>query len=167
MYSIFKPGWFQLIADKYISIVSVGHNTLQFCITQKVCKYLTAARTILIEENGCFLSLVDQNLNVALLIVIIFTHFTPGLIAVHNRVFFQSYGLQYTNQLIQVFLAFLKPVAQCVFRNGHAHICQPLVKKTESHILHINFIGDSLQKFRSSFSTIESSHHLRMPSEGK
>ena len=48
------------------------------------------------------------------------------------------------------------------FRNGHAHICQPLVKKTESHILHINFIGDSLQKFRSSFSTLESGHHLRM-----
>jgi len=94
--------------------------------------------------------------------VIIFTHLTPGLIAVHYRVFFQSYGLQYTDQFIQVFLAFLKPVAQCVFRNGHAHICQPLVKKTESHILHINFIGDSLQKFRSSFSTLESGHHLRM-----
>ena len=94
--------------------------------------------------------------------MIIFTHFTPGLIAVHYRVFFQSYRLQYTNQFVQVCLTFLKPVAQRVFRNGHAHICQPLVKKTKSHILYINFVGDSLQKFRSGFSTLGSSHHLRM-----
>ena len=94
--------------------------------------------------------------------MIIFTHFTPGLIAVHNRVLFQSYGLQYTDQFIQVFLAFRKPVAQCVFRNGHPHICQPLVKKTKSHILHINFVGNSLQKFRSGPSAFKIGYYLRM-----
>ena len=52
MYGIFKPGGLQLIADKYISVVSVGHDTLQFRITQEVCKYLTAAGAILIEEEG-------------------------------------------------------------------------------------------------------------------
>jgi len=160
--SIFKPGWFQLIADKYISIISVGHYTLQFCIAQKVCKYITTTRAILIEENGCFPGLVDQNPNVALLIVIVFTHFTPGLVAVHNRIFFQSYRLQYTNQFVQVCLTFLKPVAQRVFRNGHAHICQPLVKKTKSHILYINFIGNSLQKFRSGPSAFKTGYYIRM-----
>ena len=162
MYGIFKLGRFQLVADKHISIVSIRHYTLQFCITQKACKYLTTARAVLIEENGCFLSLVDQHPNVTLLIVVIFTHFTPGLIAVHNRVFFQSYRIQYTNQFIQVFLAFLKPVAQGVFGNGHAHIYQPLVKKAKGHILYINFIGNGLQKFRSGLGAFKIGYHLRM-----
>ena len=94
--------------------------------------------------------------------MIVFAHFTPGLIAVHNRIFFQSYRLQYTNQFVQVCLTFLKPVAQRVFRNGHAHICQPLVKKTKSHILYINFIGNSLQKFRRSLSAFNIGYYLRM-----
>ena len=100
--------------------------------------------------------------DVALLIVIIFTHFTPGLVAVHYRIFFQSYRLQYTDQFVQVCLTFLKPVAQRVFRNGHTHIYQPLVKKTKSYILYINFVGNSLQKFRSGPSAFKTGYYLRM-----
>ena len=111
MDSILKLSRFQLIADKYISIVAVGHDTLQFRITQEVCKYLTAAGAILIEENSRFLSLVDQYPDVTLFVVVIFAHLAPGLIAVHYRVLFQGYGFQYENQFIKVFLAFLKPVA--------------------------------------------------------
>ena len=111
MDSILKLSRFQLIADKYISVVSVGHDTLQFRVTQEVCKYLTTPGAILIEENSRFLSLVDQYPDVTLFVVVIFAHLAPGLIAVHNRVLFQGDRLQYTNQLVKVFLAFLKPVA--------------------------------------------------------
>ena len=48
--------------------------------------------------------LVDSNPNVALLIVIVFAHFTPGLIAITIEIFSKTHGLYYTNQFIQVFL---------------------------------------------------------------
>ena len=70
MYGIFKPGGFQLIPDKYISLVSVRHDTLQFRVAQEVCKHLTAPGAILIEENSRFLSLVDQYPNIILIAVI-------------------------------------------------------------------------------------------------
>ena len=68
----------QFLTAYCLSVIHHHHNTLQFCITPKVCKYITTARTILIEENGCFPSLVDQNPNIALLIVI--NYFFPGIL---------------------------------------------------------------------------------------
>ena len=125
---------------KYISIVSVGHYTFNFTPPKSLCKYIIHASHSQ-KKMAVFRALLDQNPVVALLIVIVFTQasYTRSLPQFkQSNLFPKLIDFQYTNQFVRMSYL-LKPVAQRVFRNGHAHICQTLQKKTKSHILYINF----------------------------
>lgn len=97
---------------------------------------ITASGTFLVEKDGYFLRLVYKHSDIALLIMIILTEFTPCLIAVHNGILFQCNGFQYTNQLIQTLLTFLQPVVQCIGRDNHPHVCKLQVQQSESYVFH-------------------------------
>lgn len=54
-----KKGTRMNVTNKHIGIITIGHNTLQFSITNKVDQHVTATQAIIIEEDY-LLSLVDQ-----------------------------------------------------------------------------------------------------------